>query len=108
MSDGMITRSHFYGYRPDYLNPETPPWHCCSLNPMANYHPLPRPQLADVGQPGPALVLSGGGMPSLGIDPTDPSTWGSRGYRQSPGMIGRFNGSVWQGNVEELNPLGAP
>jgi hypothetical protein len=30
-------------------------------------------------------------MPCLGIDPTDRTTWGTRGYRQSAGMIGRLN-----------------
>jgi hypothetical protein len=104
---GMITRSHFYGYRPD-TDPDSPPWHVISMNPAANWVPLPRP-LPTRAQPGPQLVYGGGGMPNLGIDPTDPATWSTRGYRQSAGMIGRFNGpGSWGGNVEELNPLGAP
>jgi hypothetical protein len=43
------------------------------------------------GDPGPAVVCSGSAYDSLGIDPTDPATWEGRGYRQSIGMIGRFN-----------------
>jgi len=102
----MITRHHFYGYKPD-PSPETPPWHAESMNPAANWHPLPRPAPARVGCPGPALILAGDGMPSLGIDPTDPASYGSRGYRQASGMIGRFNGEAdWRGNPEQLNPLG--
>src|SRR5215469_1473958 len=104
----MVTRDHFYGYKPDYLDPGTPPWHCQSLNAAANWYPLPRPLPGGRGAlPGPALTGGDGGMPCLGIDPTDPSTWGNRGYRQSAGMIGRFNTELdWRGNPEQLNPLG--
>jgi len=101
-----ITRHHFYAYKPDYLNPDTPPWHCVSMNPAANWYPLPRP-MTTAATPGPDLVLGGTGLPCLGIDPTDPNTWGGRGYRQSAGMIGRFNTELdWRGNPENLNPLG--
>jgi hypothetical protein len=86
---GLITRRHFLGYKPGHpRNP--PPLHVTSCNPEANHVPLPRPLQAG-GEPGPALVLGGPPYDSLGIDPTDPSTWGGRGYRQSAGMIGRFN-----------------
>ena len=102
----MITRNHFYAYEPDYLSDATPPWHCTSMNPNANWHPMPRPLEAG-GQPGPRVVTGGLGLPCLGIDPTDPATWGRRGYRQSAGMIGRFNYEAdWRGNPEQLNPLG--
>lgn len=67
-----------------------PPLHVISCHPEANHIPLPRPLEAG-GEPGPALVLGGSGLPSLGIDPTDPSTWGTRGYSPSPGMAARFD-----------------
>jgi hypothetical protein len=86
---GMITRRHFHGYKPGCAG-APPPLHVISANPEANHVPLPRPLQAG-GQPGPALVLGGPAYDSLGIDPTDPSTWAGRGYRQSTGMIGRFN-----------------
>lgn len=101
----MITRNHFYSYKPD-PSPESPPWHCHSLNPHANWYPISRP-IADRGSPGPTVILAAGGMPSLGIDPTDPATWAGRGYRQCAGMIGRFNSEIdWRGNPAQLNPLG--
>jgi hypothetical protein len=87
--NGMITRRHFLGYKPGPpCNP--PPLHVTSAHPDANYWPLPRP-LEGGATPGPQLVIGGTGLPSLGIDPTDPLTWEGRGYRQSAGMIGRFN-----------------
>jgi hypothetical protein len=87
--DSMITRRHFHSYKPGCAgNP--PPLHVVSMNPDANHWPLPRPLEAG-GQPGPALVCGDTGSGNLGIDPTDPATWGSRGYRPSTGMIGRFN-----------------
>lgn len=84
----MITRKHFCGYRARPGAP--PPLHVESANADANWHPLGRPLEAG-GQVGPSLVIGGTGMPCLGIDPTDRTTWGGRGYRQSAGMIGRFN-----------------
>lgn len=108
MSDpqGMITRLHFYGYKPCDDPNQPPPMHVTSMNPAACHWPAPRPLEAG-GDPGPALVYGGSGLPSLGIDPTDPTTWGSRGYRQCSGMIGRFNvESDWRGNPYQLNPLG--
>jgi hypothetical protein len=87
---GMMTRRHFLGYKPG-CDGAPPPLHVVSSNPDANHYPLPRPIWAGGAQPGPALVLGGAAEQSLGIDPTDPSTWGGRGYRQCAGMIGRFN-----------------
>lgn len=103
---GMITRHHFCGYMPSADPMLPPPMHVRSVNDDANWHPAGRP-LEGGGQPGPALVLAGDGMPSLGVDPTDPTTWGGRGYNQSAGMIGRLNlPADWRGNPEQLNPLG--
>jgi hypothetical protein len=94
---GMITRDHFLGYKPGCQN-APPPLHVVSANPDANHYPLPRPLHAGGAQPGPALVLGGAAEDCLGIDPTDPSTWAGRGYRQSAGMMGRFNlQSDWLG-----------
>lgn len=102
---GMMTREHFYGYKP-HPNPcMPPPLHVVSMG-GTNWHPIARPLQAG-GQPGPAVILGGSGMPCLGIDPTDPTTWEGRGYRQSAGMVGRFNMPAdWHGNPEQLNPLG--
>ena len=86
----MITRRHFYGYKPGCQG-APPPLHVVSANDAANHHPLPRPMYAGGTQPGPQLVIGGTGSASLGIDPTDPLTWDGRGYNQSVGMIGRFN-----------------
>lgn len=102
---GMMTRQHFYGYKPHPHPGMPPPLHVVSMG-GGNWYPIPRPLEAG-GQPGPTVVLGVGGMPCLGIDPTDPLTWEGRGYRQSAGMIGRFNQpSDWRGNPEQLNPLG--
>ncbi len=87
--NGMITRRHFHGYKPG-CEGNPPPLHVVSVNKDANYFPLPRPMHAGA-TPGPELIIGGTGLPSLGIDPTDSTTWGGRGYRQSVGMIGRFN-----------------
>jgi hypothetical protein len=84
----MITRKHFNGYRP--VQGACPPMHVESANRDANWHPLGRPLQAG-GTVGPHLIIGGTGMPCLGIDPTDPTTWEGRGYHQSAGMIGRFN-----------------
>ena len=86
---GMITRRHFHAYKPGCAG-APPPLHVVSANPDANHYPLPRPLYAG-GHIGPTVVLGGPAYDSLGIDPTDPSTWDGRGYRQSVGMIGRFN-----------------
>lgn len=86
---GMITRRHFLGYKAGCAN-APPPLHVVSVHGGANHWPLPRPLEGGAG-PGPDLVLGGPPFDSLGIDPTDPSTWEGRGYRQSVGMIGRFN-----------------
>jgi hypothetical protein len=96
---GMITRRHFLGYKAGCAG-APPPLHVVAVHPPANHYPLPRPVWAGRAEPGPALVLGGAAEPSLGIDPTDPSTWGGRGYRQCTGMIGRFNQQDdWQGFV---------
>ena len=87
---GCITRRHFLGYKPGDMS-APPPLHILSANPDANHVSLARPLQAG-GEPGPAVVIGGTGLPCLGIDPTDPTTWAGRGYRQSAGMIGRFNG----------------
>jgi hypothetical protein len=87
---GMITRRHFLGYKAGCAG-APPPLHVVSSNEDANSWPLPRPIYAGGAAPGPSLVLGGAAEDSLGIDPTDPSTWEGRGYRQSVGMIGRFN-----------------
>lgn len=87
--DGMITRRHFLGYKAGCAG-APPPLHVVSSCDAANHAPLARPLEAG-GQPGPALVLGGPAYDSLGIDPTDRSTWGGRGYRQSAGMVGRLN-----------------
>lgn len=85
---GCITRPHFHAYKSGHGgNP--PPLHVLSAHREANWAPLPRPLQAG-GEPGPVLV-GGGQIPNLGIDPTDPSTWEGRGYNQSPGMCARFN-----------------
>lgn len=104
----MVTRHHFYGYQPHPHSMAPPPLHVFSMNPAANWAPVPRPLAGARGaQPGPARVLADYGMPSLGIDPTDPTTWGGRGYRQCNGMVGRLNHpGNWAGNPEQLNPLG--
>jgi hypothetical protein len=86
---GMITRRHFHGYKAGCAG-APPPLHVVSANPQANHYPLPRPLEAG-GHVGPVVVLGGPAYDSLGIDPTDPTTWEGRGYRQSAGMIGRFN-----------------
>ena len=88
--NGMITRRHFYGYKPGSAG-APPPLHVVSAHPDANHCPLPRPIYGGTPAPGPHVSLGGPAYDSLGIDPTDPSTWGGRGYRQSAGMIGRFN-----------------
>ena len=87
---GTITRDHFHGYKPGCGN-APPPLHVISFNPEANHCPLPRPLEGGPVQPGPAVVQGGQAYDNLGIDPTDPSTWEGRGYRQCAGMIGRFN-----------------
>lgn len=88
--NGMITRRHFMGYKPG-CGGAPPPLHVVSANPDANHYPLPRPMGQSQATPGPQLVLGGAPEDNLGIDPTDPTTWGGRGYRQAAGMIGRFN-----------------
>jgi hypothetical protein len=85
----MITRHHFHGYKAGCVS-APPPLHVIAMNPDANHWPLPRPLEAG-GEPGPARVMGGAAEDSLGIDPTDPATWEGRGYRQSAGMVGRFN-----------------
>ena len=86
---GMITRPHFIGYKPGCQS-APPPLHVMSPHPQGNWYPLPRPLEAG-GDPGPSLVLGGPAYDSLGIDPTDETTWKGRGYRQCAGMIGRLN-----------------
>ena len=94
---GTITRRHFLGYRPGNMS-APPPLHVESCNPEANHVPLPRPIQGGPVTPGPRLVVGGPAYDSLGIDPTDPSTWAGRGYRQSTGMVGRLNGpNDWPG-----------
>jgi len=89
--EGMITRTHFVTHKPA-CSGAPPPLHVVALSPDANHFPLmARPPTGEAAQPGPALVLGGQGYDNLGIDPTDPSTWEGRGYRQCAGMIGRFN-----------------
>lgn len=91
-----MTRRHFLGYKPG-CRTAPPPLHVVSANPDANHHPLPRPMQAGA-TPGPALVIGGPAYDSLGIDPTDSTSWGARGYRQCAGMIGRFNlADDWRG-----------
>lgn len=87
---GMLTRRHFHGYKAGCAG-APPPLHVVSANPQGNHYPLPRPIWAGGVAPGPSLVLGGSAEDSLGIDPTDSTTWAGRGYRQSVGMIGRFN-----------------
>jgi hypothetical protein len=86
---GAMIRRHFLGYKPGCGN-APPPLHVISANPLANHWPLPRPLEAG-GEVGPKVVIGGPAYDSLGIDPTDPVSWEGRGYRQSVGMIGRFN-----------------
>lgn len=98
----MITRRHFEGYK-DGCDNAPPPLHVVSVNPDANHYPLPRPLYAG-GHVGPTVVLGSPSDYNLGIDPTDPSTWAGRGYRQCGGMIGRFNHpNDWLG----IDPPGA-
>lgn len=100
----VITRKGFLlPYRPA-AGYQPPPLHVEHACPEGRHYPAPRP-LQATGQPGPPLNIGGTGMPSLGIDPTDETTWGSRGYRPCAGMIGWLNSpNAWQGN--DLNPLG--
>ena len=88
----MITRKHF---RPHYkagCAGAPPPLHVISANPEANhYGPQERLACGPGATAGPALILGGTGMPCLGIDPTDESTWDGRGYYHSSGMIARLN-----------------
>ena len=91
---GCITRPHFHAYK-SADDDQPPPLHVRSAHDGANWARLPRPLQAS-GEPGPVLV-GGGQVPNLGIDPTDPSTWEGRGYSQSPGMCHRFN-SVMPGS----------
>lgn len=100
---GVITRRHFLGYKAGCQG-APPPLHVESVHPDANHWPLPRPLEAG-GHVGPALVLGGTGSVSLGIDPTDPTTWGNRGYSQSPGMIGWLNFPVR--GLSRRDPYGA-
>lgn len=94
---GMMTRRHFLAYKPG-CSGAPPPLHVRSANPDANHCPLPRPLEGGGATPGPALIIGGTGMPSLGIDPTDSTSWEGRGYRQCAGMIGRFNlAEDWRG-----------
>lgn len=89
--DGCITRPHFMSYKPGCQG-APPPLHVISANPDANHYPIARPlEGGGTATPGPSLVIGGTGLLSLGIDPTDPTTWEGRGYRQSAGMIGRLN-----------------
>jgi hypothetical protein len=88
--NGMITRRHFMGYKPGCAG-APPPLHVVSANPDACHVPCPRPMPGQLPAPGPEVVVGGPAYDSLGIDPTDPATWEGRGYRQSAGMIGRFN-----------------
>jgi len=84
------------------------PLNCEHAERAGNWYKAPRPLPASRGvQPGPALNNGGGtGLPPLGIDPTDPLTWGDRGYRQCAGMIGFLNNADdWMG-WGEMNPLG--
>jgi hypothetical protein len=85
----VITRRHFVTHRAGHPS-APPPLHVIPLNPDAAWYPLPRPPIR-FAQPGPPLILGGPAYPSLGIDPTDRTTWGGRGYRQCAGMVGRFN-----------------
>jgi hypothetical protein len=99
---GMITRRHFLGYKPG-CGGAPPPLHVVSANEDANHVPLPRPLEGGGASPGPHVILGGPAYDSLGIDPTDPATWEGRGYRQSVGMIRRFNGQDdWLG----ITPVG--
>ena len=89
--EGVITRPHFVTHKPG-CSGAPPPLHVVALNPEAGHSPVAPALPGGSGAvPGPALVLGGTGSASYGIDPTDPSTWEGRGYRQCAGMIGRFN-----------------
>lgn len=108
MSDpgSVITRPGFLlPYRP--LGYMPPPLHIQHACPEGRHYPAPRPLPGSQGvQPGPPLNIGGTGMPSLGIDPTDETTWGSRGYRPCAGMISYLNSPLaWNGS-SDLNPLG--
>lgn len=95
--NGMITRRHFLAYKPGCAG-APPPLHVVSAHPAANHFPVPRPMPSQDAQPGPEVIATATAYACLGIDPTDPSTWGGRGYRQSTGMIGRFNQQTdWEG-----------
>lgn len=87
----VVTRRHFLGYKPG-CEGAPPPLHVVSACSQANWFPVPRPLAGGQGvMPGPVLAGGGSiGVP-LGIDPTDPSTWGDRGYHHSAGMCARFN-----------------
>lgn len=88
----MITRRHFRPLWKAGCAGAPPPLHVAHAVPEANWCPLPRPLQAG-GHVGPTLVLGGAAEASLGIDPTDPSTWEGRGYSHSHGMIGWLNGA---------------
>jgi hypothetical protein len=69
-----------------------PPLHVRMARQDCDWWPMTRPLQGGEGtQPGPALILGGAAEPSLGIDPTDPSTWAGRGYSHSAGMISYLN-----------------
>lgn len=103
---GLITRRHFLSYDTGDLT-APPPLHIRSACPGGNHVPAPRPLPGCQGvQPGPALVSGGSGLPLIGIDPTDMTTWAGRGYRQSAGMIGWLGQPDDYRGLDELNPLG--
>lgn len=81
----MITRSHFVGYRPGDCN-APPPLHVQPLADAACWVPAPRP-LQAYATPGPTVIDTAAAETTLGLDPTDPSTWGPRGYYPASGMI---------------------
>lgn len=85
----MITRRNFGPTYKAGCQNAPPPLDVVDAHEPSNWFPSPRPLGGGEGmRPGPALIYGGSGLPSLGIDPTDSSTWGTRGYSHSPGMIG--------------------
>jgi|SRR5579871_4315057 len=106
----MITRRHFWPHYKAACQGAPPPLHVVHCLAGSNWAPVPRALQAG-GQPGPSLILGGAAEPSLGIDPTDPSTWEGRGYSHSPGMIGWLNGPPSFdppiGNMGEAVPRGS-
>lgn len=68
-----------------------PPLHFTPVGPAsALWWPAPRP----VAYPTPGVAMTAGtDRTPVGRDPSDPTTWGARGFAPAAGMIARLDGS---------------